>query len=270
MATVACRLQAGAGGALVGFRYRKSLRLAPGIRVNVTGKGLSSASIGKPGATLNLGRGGIRGTVGLPGSGLSYSSRRSAKSALLPGLIIAGLLALVFYALRGSRPAQAGLLLLGVGALASLGLGQTATPPQHQDNSQLQETATGQNSVESVAAVPLQLPGAPPTLKTQTYPPAVNNTAQSPETKPLLPVERGPEQIEPTLVVAKLANVRSAPSMTGTILGQLAAGAVLSVIETSGHWMKVRQDGNILGWVNRSRLSSESTVGDNQHNRKGL
>lgn len=32
------------GGALVGFRYRKSLRLAPGVRLNVTGKAAKKVS----------------------------------------------------------------------------------------------------------------------------------------------------------------------------------------------------------------------------------
>lgn len=40
-------------------------------------KGVSSLSVGKRGATVNLGKKGTRGTVGVPGSGLSYSSYKS-------------------------------------------------------------------------------------------------------------------------------------------------------------------------------------------------
>ena len=57
----------------MGFRFRRSVKLARGVRLNISKSGLST-SIGRPGATVNFGPRGARGTVGLPGSGLSYSS----------------------------------------------------------------------------------------------------------------------------------------------------------------------------------------------------
>lgn len=59
------------------FRFRKSIKIAPGIRINLTKKGVSSVSVGKRGATMNIGKKGTRGTVGIPNSGLSYSSYKS-------------------------------------------------------------------------------------------------------------------------------------------------------------------------------------------------
>ncbi|WP_415644125.1 DUF4236 domain-containing protein [Sphingomonas antarctica] len=56
----------------MGFRFRRSFRLFPGLRFNLS-KGGVSTSIGIPGATVNVGKNGVRGTVGIPGSGLSYS-----------------------------------------------------------------------------------------------------------------------------------------------------------------------------------------------------
>ncbi|MGA4853975.1 DUF4236 domain-containing protein [Acinetobacter haemolyticus] len=58
----------------MGFNFRKSLKIAPGIRLNITKKGISSVSLGGKGARVNLGKKGTRTTVGLPGTGLSYSS----------------------------------------------------------------------------------------------------------------------------------------------------------------------------------------------------
>jgi hypothetical protein len=52
----------------MGFRFRKSIRIAPGIRINISKSGLST-SIGRKGFTWNS-RGTL--TVGIPGSGLSY------------------------------------------------------------------------------------------------------------------------------------------------------------------------------------------------------
>lgn len=58
----------------MGFRFRKSVTLFPGVRLNLSKSGVST-SVGRPGATVNLGSGGVRGNVGLPGTGLSYNKR---------------------------------------------------------------------------------------------------------------------------------------------------------------------------------------------------
>lgn len=55
------------------LRFRRSLKIAPGIRLNFGKKGIS-ASIGPRGAKITIGETGIRKTVGLPGTGLSYIS----------------------------------------------------------------------------------------------------------------------------------------------------------------------------------------------------
>jgi uncharacterized protein DUF4236 len=60
----------------VGFRFRKSIKLLPGFRLNLSKSGVS-ASIGGRGHTLNVGPKGTRATVGIPGTGLSYSEKVS-------------------------------------------------------------------------------------------------------------------------------------------------------------------------------------------------
>lgn len=57
----------------MGFRFRRRVRILPGLWFNLSKTG-GSVSIGGRGATLNLGPRGTRTTVGLPGSGLSYRS----------------------------------------------------------------------------------------------------------------------------------------------------------------------------------------------------
>jgi hypothetical protein len=56
----------------MGFRFRKTITVVPGVRLNLSKTG-ASVSVGEDGATLNIGRRGARSTLGLPGSGLSYS-----------------------------------------------------------------------------------------------------------------------------------------------------------------------------------------------------
>lgn len=57
----------------MGFRFRRSIKIAPGVRLNLSKSGVST-SIGKPGATVNLSKRGTKTTIGLPGTGLSYST----------------------------------------------------------------------------------------------------------------------------------------------------------------------------------------------------
>lgn len=59
--------------ASVGFRFRRSVRLLPGVRMNVSTGGLS-LSVGPRGSSLNLSSRGARATFGLPGTGLSWST----------------------------------------------------------------------------------------------------------------------------------------------------------------------------------------------------
>ena len=64
----------------MGFRFRKSIKIFPGLKINLTHKGISSASIGKPGASVNIGKKGTRTSIGIPGTGLSYSKHHPYKN----------------------------------------------------------------------------------------------------------------------------------------------------------------------------------------------
>lgn len=56
----------------MGFRFRKSIKILPGVRINVGTKS-SSISIGPQGAKMTIGSKGTRLTTGIPGTGLSYT-----------------------------------------------------------------------------------------------------------------------------------------------------------------------------------------------------
>ena len=43
------------------FRVRKSIRICPGVKLNIGKKGITSLSIGKAGATVNLSSKGVKG-----------------------------------------------------------------------------------------------------------------------------------------------------------------------------------------------------------------
>ena len=58
----------------MGFRFYRRVHLCPGLSVNLSGSG-PSLSVGVRGAHVTFGRRGVTRTVGLPGTGLFYTSR---------------------------------------------------------------------------------------------------------------------------------------------------------------------------------------------------
>ena len=78
----------------MGFRFRRSARLGP-LRFNFSRGGLSSISFGGRGASFNIPvnrNGGPRTTVGLPGTGLSWSvDHKPDRPAAVPAGPAAGL-----------------------------------------------------------------------------------------------------------------------------------------------------------------------------------
>ena len=63
----------------MGFRFRKSVKICKGVRVNFSKSG-TSLSLGGKGHSTNFSNRGTRVTVGVPGTGLSYSSLISSPS----------------------------------------------------------------------------------------------------------------------------------------------------------------------------------------------
>lgn len=83
----------------MGFRFRRSVRVLPGVRLNFSKSGVST-SVGGHGTTVNFSKRGTRTIVGLPGTGLSYSSTKP-RSGGLPSASgtsggVGGLIALAF------------------------------------------------------------------------------------------------------------------------------------------------------------------------------
>jgi len=61
----------------MGFRFRRSFSLIPGVRLNVSKSGVST-SVGRRGLFFTMGPRGTRTTVGIPGTGLSYTEQSAA------------------------------------------------------------------------------------------------------------------------------------------------------------------------------------------------
>lgn len=64
----------------MGFRFSRRIKIAPGVRLNLGLRGVSVFA-GVRGANMTLGRHGLHGNVGLPGTGLSYRTKLAAGQA---------------------------------------------------------------------------------------------------------------------------------------------------------------------------------------------
>lgn len=60
----------------MGWTYRKSVKIAPGVKANLSKSGVS-VSVGGKGARVTRGKNGITTTVGIPGTGLYHRSYMS-------------------------------------------------------------------------------------------------------------------------------------------------------------------------------------------------
>ena len=63
----------------MGFRFRRSFKVAPGFRFNFSKSGVST-SVGRRGLWFTIGSRGTRTTVGIPGTGLSYTEQSKLPS----------------------------------------------------------------------------------------------------------------------------------------------------------------------------------------------
>ena len=79
---------------LPGLRFRKSIGIAPGVKLNISKTGVST-SLGGHGATVNVGTRSRSVTLGIPGTGLSYRVPLSSSIVIIL-LIAAGLIGIAY------------------------------------------------------------------------------------------------------------------------------------------------------------------------------
>jgi hypothetical protein len=104
----------------MGLRFRKSVRIIPGVRLNLGLRG-ASVSVGGHGVTYNIGAKGSRVTLGLPGTGVSYSQTVSRQNpitlvanslpaprrySLTPLVLVAFIFGLLYIASHSAAPPQ--------------------------------------------------------------------------------------------------------------------------------------------------------------------
>lgn len=222
----------GQGEDAMGFRYTRSSGLGNGVRLNMGKRGFSSVSVGRPGSTLNIGRRGLRCTVGLPGTGLSYSTGGGGGAGVTVAVLglIGAAFGLLFWLLgakaRGSRLAQLALCTVAAFSLFAY----------------LRAPDGGKVAPE-------------PTLPPVTAPASVEaSTPVTPTYTSSAALAR--LRLAATMKTTTGAKVRSGQSVQARVVGQLPAGALVEIIQGEGKWAKVRAEGSgAMDWVAWSLLT---------------
>lgn len=57
----------------MGFRFRRTIKVAPGVKLNIGKKGIST-SVGKRGTGVTFGSKGTAAHISIPGTGMSYTT----------------------------------------------------------------------------------------------------------------------------------------------------------------------------------------------------
>lgn len=78
----------------MGFRFRRTFTILPGVHINMSKSG-ESVSLGKKGAMVNLGHGQETVSLGIPGTGIGY--RTSSGGLILCIILLALAAAAIWY-----------------------------------------------------------------------------------------------------------------------------------------------------------------------------
>jgi hypothetical protein len=222
------------------LRFRRSLKIAPGLRIYLGLRGLTSLSVGGRGATLNLGKRGVKETLSLPGTGLSYQhsfgrppGSSSATQQVQSQPTVPPALTGVGRAIRPIAYLVTAAVLFG-GYVAS----RHETPTE-----QANSGSVSSGSRATAAPTATTTAGAP------------NGSLAQRPTGPDAAAEVGRGEAKNMVTATRAANVRAAPPMSGAVLRILPKGIPVQVLQSENGWLRFgERDGVEIGWVYGSLL----------------
>lgn len=210
----------------MGFRFRRSFKIAPGVRLNLNSKS-TSVRIGPKGLGYTISSNGRRRvTASIPGTGISYSEVSTARGNPKPP--------------EGEKK-KGGVwpvLWVVVAIFAAIGLLNNGST----SNRNTEPTASQASTPAPAVSHPIQ---APPTASR----PSVANL---PRTEPT--PSSAPSEVR--FVTASSLNIRSAPNTAGAVIGKLQNGHQVSVLDRSDGWLLIETSPGVNGWISEQYTST--------------
>lgn len=213
----------------MGFRFRRSFKILPGVRLNLNSKS-TSIRIGPKGLGYTISSSGKkRVNASIPGTGISYSEVTSSGTRARP--------------INGSqkRGSVWPAIFVVIGVFVAIGLFNSGSGSSR---------STDTNVSQPAAPTPV---AGTPTKPTVAKPP----TATTPTTQP--PPASAPPELR--YVTASSLNVRTAPNTTGDVIGKLQNGHQVSVLRRENGWLLIQTAPGTEGWISGQYTSAtpEST-----------
>ena len=232
----------------MGFRFRKSFKIAPGIRVNLNAKS-TSIRIGPKGLGYTISSNGTkRVSASIPGTGISYSEVTSSKRTSPPVQPQSRL---------DSTPKKSGRvgiavvavigLIVAVNMMSSSGTSRSTPPPASTTAANAAFPHQQQQPSKTTPSLEAPEANAPPAQQIGSISP------RAPAPPPDIPSAK-PPQIR--FVTATSLNVRSAPDPSGEILGKIPNGHQIAVIDETNGWLLVQSAAAGRGWVSGQYTSA--------------
>lgn len=222
------------------FRFRRSFKIAPGIRLNLNSKS-TSVRLGPKGFGYTISSNGkSRVSAGIPGTGISYSQAVSPpRPRSSPTHNQATTHAPRRRGVLGYFVAAIGIIL----GITIFNNAATTTPRS--------STAAHVSQPETPDAN--SLVGDPLTIQPQ--PPATALVPRQ-DVAPAPPAPAPPsDKHETRYVTASSLNVRSSPSTSGEIVAKIGNAHEIAVIDSSNGWLLVQLAAGVQGWVSEQYTS---------------
>jgi hypothetical protein len=228
---------------VVGWRYRRSIKLFSGARINLSRSG-ASLSLGGRGATVNIGQKGTRATFGLPGTGLSYQTKLAKwdNMGAIPQQAPSPVPLTAQTAPKGFSLRIVAFCIIGA---AVLWISLSGSPHQQtpsQVAADLGRGSTNANVVSGAQAGTVTVPGSADAGLARA---SAENFASSGLVRP--------ERQTKTVTVRSAANIRNGPSVSADIVRVAKPDEVFTAFEKANGWVHV---GNVdpIGWIAASLL----------------
>ena len=251
----------------MGFRFRRSVKILPGIRLNFGKKGFTSTTIGGKFFKTNISNRGVKHTVSLPRTGVSYQTKTyknapaninssnfspqlywycaNCHTANLPNTTFCCKCSGDYVpnpqqpqSLLASKDGKHLLILLGgvfglfflvaiIGAIISASTRNTSTPIRSLSENSVLPSTSKVESPETVED------------KTTTKFKSTNPTKSSSSKK--------------AVVITENANLRKVANLNGKVIQTISEGTNVEIIKQQGAWFLVKAD-NQTGWMHGNTI----------------
>lgn len=250
----------------MGFRFRKSIKILPGVRLNFGKKGFTSTTIGGKFFKTNVSNRGVKHTISVPGTGVSYQTKtyRNAPAnydstnfnaplywycascyvANLPDSSFCHKCGGAYVPnpqqqpILGSKDGRNLLIILGgvFGLIFVVAFINAIVNPSPRDT-----------TAQSYSSSPIRL-----STENSVLPP----TSKVESSKTVTPKKASPNKsstAKKAVVITENANLRKAANSNGEIVQTISEGTNIEIVKQQGAWFLVKADGQ-TGWMHGNTI----------------